>query len=361
VPKLRHAVLILGAAVWMSAGEASATIDTTDEVRILATDAAAMIAEEQALVAVTDPTTIDSPSQLAQAEFRLSQVDADGYALLQRFDQLNITLTAAARSVMQPLPVDALDARELVPEAVVYRAAIDDLLRIASTPEAVTSGSPTTGGSDPVGLIAVAALALLVLGAVALTSTLRHKQPDAEVAGLAWRDPLTGLANRRRLDQDLSALLTTDPRLERTAAVIMVDIDHFKAVNDAHGHAVGDEMLRRVSKVLTEQVRVDDIVYRYGGEEFCIILPGADHQSARKVADRIVTATRDLRGLDDVRVTVSAGVAEGPGSQVNHTMVAADRALFVAKRHGRDQVADATQLPDSDVPDSEISVTALSA
>ena len=356
MPKLRHVVLILGTVVWMSAGEASATIDTTDEVRILATDAAALIAEEQALVAVTDPMTIDSPSQLAQAELRLSQIDAAGYALLQRFDQLNVALTAAVRSALQPLPTDALAARELVPEEVVYRAAIDDLLRIASTPEAVTAGSPTTGGRDSVGLIAVAAIALLVLGAVALTSTLRHEQPDAEVAGLAWRDPLTGLANRRRLDQDLSALLTTDPRLERNAAVIMVDIDHFKAVNDEHGHAIGDEMLRQVSKVFTDQVRVDDIVYRYGGEEFCIILPGADQQSARKVADRIVTATRELTGFGGVRVTVSAGVADGPGGQINNTMVAADRALFVAKRHGRDQVADATELPESGV-----SVTALSA
>jgi len=124
---------------------------------------------------------------------------------------------------------------------------------------------------------------------------------------------------------------------------------------------VGDEMLRQVSKVFTEQVRVDDIVYRYGGEEFCIILPGADHRSARKVADRIVTATRELQGCGGVQVTVSAGVAEGPGGRINQTMVAADRALFVAKRHGRDQVADATEFSEADVPEADVPVTALSA
>lgn len=356
---MRHVVLILGAALWMSAGEASATIDITSEVRNLATDAASLIAEEQALVAVTAPSTVDSPSQLAQAELRLSQIDAEGHALLQRFDQLNVDLTAAARAAMQLLPEGALDAQALVPPDVVYRAAIDDLLRIASTPEAVTAGSPTTGGRDSVGLIAVAAIALLVLGAVALTTTLRHETPDAE-AGLAWCDPLTGLANRRRLDQDLSALLATDPRLERSAAVIMVDVDHFKAVNDAHGHAVGDEMLRQVSNAFTEQVRVDDVVYRYGGEEFCVILPGADHRSARKVADRIVMATRRLEGVGGVRVTVSAGVAEGPGGRITETMAAADRALFAAKRQGRDQVADACDLTVTDHSE-DTGMTALSA
>lgn len=359
VPKLRHALPILGVALWMSAGNASATIDTTDEVRVLATDAAAVMAQEQALVAVTDPETVDSPSQLAQAGVRLAEVDAAGYALLQRFDQLNVELTATVRSAMQPLPDGALDARELVPAEVVYRAAIDDLLRIASTPEAVTAGSPKSGGRDSIGLIAVAAIALVVLGAVALTSTLRYAPRDDETAGLAWRDPLTGLANRRRLDHDLSALLGTDPRLDRSAAVIMVDIDHFKAVNDVHGHAAGDEMLRQVSNVFVEQVRVDDVVYRYGGEEFCIILPGADQRSAHKVAERIVAATRDLVGVGGVHVTVSAGVAEGPGGQIDQTMMAADRALFAAKRHGRNQVADATDV--TDVTEAVVPSTALIA
>ncbi|HUF96528.1 MAG TPA: GGDEF domain-containing protein [Ilumatobacter sp.] len=346
MPKLRHAVLILGAAVWMSAGDAAATVDTSDEVRALATDAAALIAEELALVTITDPGTVDSPSRLAEAGLQLAEIDAEGFALLQRFDQLNVDLTAAIRSAMQRLPDGSADASELRPEEVVYRAAIGDLLRIASTPEAVISEGPTTGGRDSVGLIIVAAIALLVLGAVALNTTLRHEPKDLAAADLAWRDSLTGLANRRRLDQDLNTILTTDPRLERLAAVIMVDIDHFKSVNDEHGHAAGDELLRQVSTVLTQQVRVDDVVYRYGGEEFCIILPGADQHSARKVADRIVTASRELAGAGGVRVTVSAGVAEGPGSQIDRTMAAADQALFVAKRHGRDQVADAGEVAD---------------
>lgn len=346
MPKLRHAVLILGAVVWMSAGEAAATVDTSDEVRTLATDAAALIAEELALVTITDPGTVDSPSRLAEAGSQLASIDADGFALLQRFDQLNVDITAATRSAMQLLPDGAAAASELRPEEVVYRAAIDDLLRIASTPEAVISVGPTTGGRDSVGLIVVAAIALLMLGAVALNTTLRHRPDDVAMADMAWRDSLTGLANRRRLDQDLNTLLTTDPRLERPAAVIMVDIDHFKSVNDEHGHAAGDEMLREVSSVLMQQVRADDVVYRYGGEEFCIILPGADQQSARKVADRIVAASRSVTGVGGMRVTVSAGVADGPGSQIDRTMEAADQALFVAKRHGRDRVADASELAD---------------
>lgn len=343
MPKIRHAVLILGVAVWMSAGNAAATADATDEVRELATDAAALIAEELALVTIANPATVDSPSQLSEAGARLDAIDGEGYVMLQQFDQLSVELTAAVRSALQRLPQGSGSARELMPAEVVYRAAIDDLLRIASTPEAVISAGPTTGGRDSVGLIAVTASALLVLGAVALMTTLRHQSNDADMTDLAWRDSLTGLSNRRRLDQDLNILLTTDLRMERPAAVIMVDIDHFKAVNDAHGHAAGDDMLRQVSSVLVEQVRVDDVVYRYGGEEFCIILSGADHRSARKVADRIVTATRDLTGSGGVRVTVSAGVADGPGSQIDRTMAAADQALFAAKRRGRDQVAEASE------------------
>ncbi len=344
VPKLRHVLLILGAATWMSSAPASATVDTSEEVRTLATDAAALVAEEQALVDVTDPATVDSPSQLLAAGERLATVDADAHALLRRFDQLNVEVTAAIRTAMQPLPANSIEVRELIPTEVVYRAAIADLLRIAATPEAVTPAAPTTGGYDSFGLLAVAAVALFVLGAVALTTTLRHDSGDQAMAELAWRDPLTGLANRRRLDQDLSSLLATDGRLERSNAVIMVDIDHFKSVNDQYGHTVGDEMLRRVSDLLTKQVRIDDVVYRYGGEEFCIILPGADCAAARRVAERIVAATRALVGANGVRVTVSAGVADGPGRAVDQTLAAADKALFTAKRHGRDQVAQADNL-----------------
>ncbi|WP_225753574.1 diguanylate cyclase [Actinotalea sp. Marseille-Q4924] len=147
------------------------------------------------------------------------------------------------------------------------------------------------------------------------------------------QDPLTGLGNRRLL----VATLEASPR---PMSVVFIDVDNFKSVNDQYSHAVGDEVLRRIAQVLRAQCRAEDVIVRYGGDEF-IVLTAHDDRRARSVAERVHRAIRNHpwdeleRGLT---VTVSIGVGV-PDASTENPLVAADIALITAKRAGRDQVA----------------------
>ena len=159
---------------------------------------------------------------------------------------------------------------------------------------------------------------------------------------MAWSDGLTGLANRRRLDHDLESR----GRRDDATAVIMIDVDHFKSVNDRFGHQTGDEVLRSIGAMLAEQIRYDDIVYRYGGEEFCVLLPDSSAAEAEGIADRIVEAAREIRLPDGQHITVSVGVASAVEGDVSTAVETADLALYTAKDRGRDRAvtADASKL-----------------
>ena len=159
----------------------------------------------------------------------------------------------------------------------------------------------------------------------------------ARISRLAQVDVLTGAFNRRGLE-----LLLPDPPLVPVVTVVMVDIDHFKAVNDDFGHASGDEVLKQVARVLSEVVRAEDSVVRLGGEEFLIVLPGIELGRAARIAERtreMVEATR-FNGLPvDRRVTISVGVAQLKLSESRDAAIArADGALYRAKSSGRNQV-----------------------
>lgn len=313
-----------------------------DTVRDLADAAAEVVAEEQALLdADTDAATTDAPTTGTTATStatgsRLRVIDHQGTLLLEQFDTLGIQISEAARVALGPLPTDGAG---FAPPAVVYDTAVDDLLRVAATPSAALP--PASKSSGPaLGLLAVAAMSLLVLGAAALGNTLRRRDSDDELAAMAWSDGLTGLANRRRLDHDIAS----QDLVPQPIAAIMVDVDHFKTVNDRFGHHEGDEILRRIATMLSAHVRYDDVVYRYGGEEFCILLPGATHEDATRVAARMVEAARTIVLPDDTNVTISAGVAHVADAAASTTVESADRALIAAKSAGRDRAVDAATL-----------------
>lgn len=161
----------------------------------------------------------------------------------------------------------------------------------------------------------------------------------------ALTDPLTGLANRRAFDQIMSAAMERANTDHQPLTVLMVDIDHFKKVNDTHGHLVGDQALRFVANVLVESVRGDDVVSRYGGEEFAIILIGTSMEGAKLVAEkiRVRVADRPLMrvrtGISIGRITVSIGAAlYKNGETVEQFVDRADHALYAAKQQGRDRV-----------------------
>lgn len=160
---------------------------------------------------------------------------------------------------------------------------------------------------------------------------------------LATHDPLTGLLNRREFDRILAEEQERALRFGDALALVMVDLDHFKAINDAHGHPVGDAVLRETARRLLAQVRTVDRVVRLGGEEFSLVLVGAQKESALEVARRVCAAFRsELVRVNDtlaLSVTVSAGVAALPqDARTSVELVAvADRALYAAKSAGRDR------------------------
>jgi diguanylate cyclase (GGDEF)-like protein len=183
-------------------------------------------------------------------------------------------------------------------------------------------------------------------------STLRRRQYRAilelqqirdTLHDMAMTDSLTGVLNRRRLFEIASAAIHESRRTGEPLAVIAIDLDHFKQVNDRFGHAAGDDVLAALARVLREQTRRHDAVGRIGGEEFAIVLPDTSLQTARDVAERIRAGLHALEVNIDgsvVPVTVSLGVAAlRPGDEAPEDVLKrADRALYAAKRQGRDRV-----------------------
>lgn len=181
-------------------------------------------------------------------------------------------------------------------------------------------------------------------------------------------DPLTGLYNRRYLEDTLQREVRRAVRAEHGLSVIMVDLDHFKKFNDTFGHDAGDEVLRETAALLAKSVRAEDIVCRYGGEEFIIILPMADFRIALSRAERIREKVRELNvchhGLPLGTISISGGVAALPqhGVQPRELIEAADAALYQAKREGRDRIIGAVR-PASTIPalEADKSGTSMSA
>jgi len=160
---------------------------------------------------------------------------------------------------------------------------------------------------------------------------------------LASTDPLTGLANRRTLEHGLEVMLERAARLDTSLAVIMVDIDYFKQVNDNYGHACGDEALKAVAGLLAGAVRNVDLAARYGGEEFALVLENTDVRGAEKLAERIRAAVEAMAVAcegQEIKVTISMGIAicPGHGDDPETLLARADEALYRAKEAGRNRV-----------------------
>ncbi len=167
---------------------------------------------------------------------------------------------------------------------------------------------------------------------------------NARLREWAIRDGLTGLYNHRHFQELLRTEMARARRYGQPLGCLMLDIDHFKQVNDTYGHPLGDEVLKRLAATLTDVAREVDIIARYGGEEFVVILPNTDREGACRLAERIREAvaarTVEFEG-EPVRTTVSIGVAthHDPGvSDERELIKRADNALYHAKRNGRDQV-----------------------
>lgn len=192
-------------------------------------------------------------------------------------------------------------------------------------------------------------LLVRVAGALRVKATLdRLMSRSTEFERLSFTDPLTGLYNRRYLEERLDPEIARSQREATWVGCLMVDIDHFKSVNDRFGHPAGDTVLASVARVLTACVRSFDLVARYGGEEFVIVLPGTNLNGALVAGEKLRAAVASLRiGLEGhpepISVTVSVGAATygGGGEEPPELIERADEALLEAKRGGRNRVVGA--------------------
>jgi diguanylate cyclase (GGDEF)-like protein len=184
--------------------------------------------------------------------------------------------------------------------------------------------------------VALSAALLLMTSRISYVEGLRQESRT---------DPLTRLANRRALEERLTLEVARASRTGSALAVAMVDLDHFKELNDRRGHAWGDEVLREVSAVLAGRLRQVDLAARYGGEEFCIVFPGTDLQGAQAVVEDLRRKVALTAGQE--RPTLSAGVAQWRAGESPELLVErADRALYRAKGAGRDRVeVDSEETP----------------
>jgi diguanylate cyclase (GGDEF)-like protein len=186
----------------------------------------------------------------------------------------------------------------------------------------------------------------LAIGACVVIGKRQLLELRARAEEQADTDPLTGIGNRRRFERDVAAALASPVDPGTPGALLMIDIDHFKRVNDSFGHAAGDGTLRLVGQVLLASVRAGDRVYRLGGEEFAVLTDTVGEIGTQILAERVRGEIEAATDATPVPVTVSVGVAAAGGcDDVADWIAQADAALYAAKAQGRNRVIDGAGLP----------------
>lgn len=193
-----------------------------------------------------------------------------------------------------------------------------------------------------IGAITPAILAYFLMG-MFISLLERLRATENELKQLANEDYLTGLYNRRRFLELAEIEWNRAKRLQYPLTLLMVDVDHFKLLNDQYGHAAGDDGLQHLARILRQEVRQYDIVGRYGGEEFAILLPGTGAVAGQRIAERIrsrLSASMFCPNDTQIRMTVSIGLVEKTDdcTGLANLLTIADQAMYQAKENGRNQV-----------------------
>ena len=189
--------------------------------------------------------------------------------------------------------------------------------------------------------------ALALVAAALLGVGLIRERAEQELRHSAETDGLTGVLNRRAFFASAEATIARARRGARPVALVLFDLDHFKTINDHHGHLAGDQILQAFTGIITHAIRSSDLVGRIGGEEFAVLLDGVDQDRAAYIAERIrleLATARIAKGGGFVGTTVSAGVAVGTDVDFLTLFARADEALYEAKRSGRDNVRSSLPL-----------------
>jgi len=218
---------------------------------------------------------------------------------------------------------------------------LDYLYRQAAP--AVAVPAPLLGSLHYINL----ATMLAIMAVLASTYYRLVRSSERRLHELACTDPLTQLRNRRFTMEVAQHEAAVFERGGRPLSILLGDVDHFKRINDQHGHAVGDAVLRAIARVLREGVREVDHVARWGGEEFLVLLPATELDEAQQVAERLraaVQALVEVEGRRELRLSLTLGLAElQPGESIEQALVRADRALYEGKQSGRNRVVLAGQ------------------
>jgi diguanylate cyclase (GGDEF)-like protein len=250
-------------------------------------------------------------------------------------DTSGMRLTAAIGRILLALPRGVAEAAFVLPGV---------LISLLVT--FVASGGPSRadfqGAMTIATIVPVAAGTLPAIVLMALLRALDRARREAD--RLARIDVLTGIAGRRHWTEHAMRELARARHDNRPAAVVVLDVDHFKAVNDELGHAAGDAVLSDVAATISRTLRPQDTVGRWGGEEFVALLPGSTGEEAEPIAERIrdaVASTLERAGPGGAGITVSIGVADAAlgGYDLDAVVDLADRAMYRAKRGGRNRVA----------------------
>ena len=165
------------------------------------------------------------------------------------------------------------------------------------------------------------------------------REANETIGRLIREDPLTGLANRRALEENMVRAISFAQRWKHPLSIIMTDIDHFKTVNDRYGHLTGDQVLVSFSQLLKTSSRIEDIVARFGGEEFILVVPNTNLDQATQLAERLRIDTEEATIPIPTNITASFGVTRLLAEDTKESLIArADRALYAAKNAGRNRV-----------------------
>ncbi len=276
---------------------------------------------------------------------RVQAVDGDGAAALRELAFAdNAGLVSNVVKLGAPLPGRALGAMDRV---VIFDngTVVRGLQALKIFP--LRSGESTVGtlvcGSRKPDALPEGAQRDLAMLALQAAEALQRTRLYERAERLATTDGLTGLSNRRTFNEQLKSRLRQAERYRRPLSLLLLDIDHFKRVNDTHGHPAGDAVLRGVARLAQKQARDTDLCARYGGEELALILPETDAPGALVIAERIraaMAAAQHFTESGAVRVTVSVGIATsaGGGDSPEALLEACDKALYRAKQGGRNRV-----------------------
>jgi diguanylate cyclase (GGDEF)-like protein len=300
---------------------------------------AALLTSVRVLVAHRDSATRDALREL------LDRVDADVGEAATAADAIELVRSARPHVLLLEAELCRRDGRAVLGEI----AGDPDLLGTAvvllepdagleEVVEALDRGAVDVWTSPRAEPALVARVRAAHRSRLLLDFALRRHE---DLEDLAYRDELTGLPNRRGALRQIEVVLSRARRHGHPVALLLIDADHFKSVNDRWGHAAGDEVLRVLARRLADRVRSEDVIGRWGGEELVVALSDTTEQGALSAAEglREAVAARPVPlGGVEVSLTVSVGAAAWRGERLDELVVRADRALYAAKAAGRDRV-----------------------